>query len=88
MQITFEVKPDGGEAFKLLVGPRQILQWEKRTGGTVQRLQAARMTDLYSLAWVAATMAGRYSGSLESFEATFDLGQLQDEEADPTSPAA
>lgn len=88
MQIVFEVKRDGGEPVTLVVGPRQILQWEKRTGGTVQRLQAARMTDLYSLAWVAANMAGQFVGSLESFENEFDLLQMADEEADPTSPGA
>ena len=90
---TFTVTPDGGEAYTLTAGTRDVLAWEKVSRGkTINALmQDLAMADLYRIAHLAATRQQLFTGPLAEFEAACELeldGDADGEAVDPTRPAA
>ncbi len=85
---SFTVKPDAAEPFEVTATSRDIVQWEKLgRGRSIGKLaENPAMSDLYSLAHVAARRAGLFAGTLPDFEAGVDLDFQEDKGADPTRP--
>lgn len=86
----FKVMPDEGEAYELAATSRDIATWERTNkAASLGRLQSdMRMSDLYKIAHLAAVRQGLYEGAAKDFEASADLDVLDEDEADPTRPAA
>ncbi len=84
---TFTIRPDEGEAFKVVATSRDIVVWEKTAGGrTFSDLARASMSDFYGIAFIAARRQGLFEGPRKDFDATVDLEVEEDEEPDPTQP--
>lgn len=88
----FTVRPDSGEPYTAVASSRDIVQWEKRgKGRSLSKVaEAATMTDLYELAFLASRRLGHFGGTLPEFEQTVDLQFEEspgDSDGDPTQPA-
>lgn len=71
---SWRVTPDVGEPYTVEAGTRDVLAWERATGGSAQRLQDEfHVANAYWLAHRAATRAGLFSGSRKEFEQSVDL---------------
>jgi hypothetical protein len=89
----FKLTPDGQESVEIQGSSRDVLQWERRgKTNTMARLrEEMRMTDLYKIAFLAATRLGVWSGTEADFMETVELDILDDEaddSEDPTKSAA
>lgn len=86
----FKVMPDDGDAYEVVGTTRDIAKWEKTNkGASLHVLQSQmRATDLYKIAYNAVTRHGLFEGSFKDFEDSTDLDILDDEDVDPTPPAA
>lgn len=84
--INYDVKPDGGDSYKLTATTRDILAWEKRTGKSWSLIRdGLPMQDLYNIAHAAALRQGMFSGNLEEFEKSVDIDPAPvDDKPDPT----
>jgi hypothetical protein len=71
---SWRVTPDGGEPYIVEAGTRDVLAWERATGGSAQQLQEKfHVANAYWLAHRAAVRAGQFSGSRKEFEQSVDL---------------
>ncbi|MEV0726005.1 hypothetical protein AB0I37_24905 [Micromonospora purpureochromogenes] len=86
---TFMIKPDGGDAFEVTAGTRDVLKWERTTKGASlgQLKEGITLGALYKIAHLAATRQQLFTGPLADFEDTCELEFEEDEEPDPTRPA-
>ncbi len=89
----FIVQPDDGEQFSVTAGPRDILAWENAHKGVSLRalMSEYKMTQLYQLAYQAATRQKLYKGTFAEFQETCDVtAPIKDDDADdsedPTQP--
>lgn len=90
--MRLKVSPDGAEPYELEVASRDVVAWEKAGKGRAysEFAERLRMSDVFSLAHLAARRAGRFDGSLELFETTCDVEMVDDavdDEPDPSRPA-
>lgn len=91
--LRLKIMPDDGDPFEVTATTRDIAKWEKTTkGASFAGFQAEqKITDLYRIAFHAATRQGLYVGNLAAFEDGVDLDILdsdEDAETDPTRSAA
>lgn len=84
----FKITPEDGNPYELVASSRDVLQWERRNkGASMSRLQAEmRMTDVYKIAYFAATRQNGYPGTEADFTDEVDLELLDDEEEDEEVP--
>jgi hypothetical protein len=86
--ITVEVRPDGGDPYKLTATSRDVAFWEKtHRGKKMADLNEPAVLDLYAIAHIAARRQGMFSGTAEEFIETNDITQEDDGEPDPTRTA-
>lgn len=86
---TFHVIPDSGEPYDLKVSSRDVVVWEKiDRNNTISRLEnTPRMSDIYSVAHIAAKRQGLFQGVYAEWETCVDLETIPDPAAtDPTQP--
>lgn len=78
-QVT--VTPDKGNSYQVDVKQRDVLKWERNTGGNILLAQqnGMRLADLYELTYHAAVREGQFTGTQEKFE---ESNELDFEEAD------
>jgi len=90
--ITLKVMPDAGAAYVVTATTRDIAKWERTNrGASFAKLQSdMHATDLYVIAYLAASRQGLFTGTQAEFAETCDLDVLDDEDdgPDPTQPAA
>lgn len=94
--ITLKVTPDNGEPYVVVATSRDVLMWEKTTAGNksfVDLINEPNLVDLYRVAHIASWRQGLTSAkNLQEFEATCEVtgnpADEEDEEPDPTQPAA
>ena len=71
---SWRVTPDQGEPYVVEAGTRDVLAWERATGGSAQQLQDTfKVENAYWLAHRAAVRTGQFSGSRKEFEASVDI---------------
>lgn len=88
--LDFRVTPDGGEPYTVKAGSRDVLTWEKTGKGKSfsKLMEDLPMSDLYRMAHIASRRQGLFTGSLEEFENTCELGfEAEPDDVDPTQPA-
>lgn len=88
---TFKVRPDDGQEFQVTATSRDVVMWERTTPGgrCFADLKSAAMSDFYGIAFVAAKRQGLFAGDRRAFEDGVDMDIVEeDEEPDPTRPAA
>lgn len=75
------VQPDNGTSYEVSVKQRDVLKWERSTGGNISHAQenGIRLADLYELAYYAAVREGMFKGTLQKFE---NENELEFEEVD------
>lgn len=86
----FRVTPDDGEPFNVEAQARDVLVWERKSNGKrvfSDLLDRTSLTDMYSLAHVAARRLGLFDGDLATFERTCDVSGQPKPEPDPTQSA-
>lgn len=87
--MTLGITPDGCESFRVDVGMRDVLRWERTVrGASMGRLSKPSANDLYSLAWTACTHRELFVGDLAAFENACEVDAVAQDDVDPTSPAA
>lgn len=93
--ITLTITPDNGEPYKVTATSRDVFAWEKTTGSKksfVDLINEPTMVDLYRVAHLACWRQGLFTGNQAEFEATCEVtggvDDVEDEEPDPTQPAA
>ena len=89
MKMSLGITPDGCETFRVDVGMRDVLRWERTVrGASMGRLAKPSAQDLYSLAWSACASRELFAGDLAAFEAACEVDALHVDEEDPTNPVA
>lgn len=93
--ITLQVTPDDAEPYEVTATSRDVLMWEKTTKGNrsfVDLVQSPNLVDLYKVAHLASHRQGLFTGPYADFEASCEVTGVpdaeEDEEPDPTRPAA
>ena len=84
--ITFKVAPDEGEPFTMVARMRDVLVWEEAgpNRAAADITSRPKLSDLYSVAHIAARRQGLVDCSLKDFKAGYDVATVPDEEPDPT----
>lgn len=86
---TFQVRPEGGEAFTVIADSRDVFVWEQSAHGRILAdLQRPAMSDFLALAHAAAKRQGLFTGSRAEFAAGCVVEIVEDTEPDPTQPEA
>jgi hypothetical protein len=89
--IKFRVTPDGEDPYEIEAMARDVLMWERTTGGVMSTLANQQsMADMYGLAYFASRRLKLFVGTAREFEGTCDIEPLADDEGEdvnPTRPA-
>lgn len=91
------VTPDGGEPYRLMIGYRDALAWERTSKKTATQFMLEQSAaDTYRLAHLAARRKGMFTGELTEFEQTCEVEPgwpksdkyADDEDEQPATPTS
>ena len=74
LEFVFDVKPDGGETYRLWCRSKVLGKWEQTfRGASLANLEKPKVSDLQAIAMVGAIHEEKYTGNLNTFRESHEI---------------